>query len=272
MTRPLRLVLPVLLALLPACDPQTGAPPAELARVSEGVQYASVDRLGPHVFLSSIVRTTTNAKGTARSSEEAVEIKWVDWNTFAYRRVVDGEAVMSVTTVEGRPYVLRPDGGATRRDDAEPYRIELRAGWDTWDQALSRFSAVTALTDQGSEVIEGRPARRFTVSLKAPPTEESPQQAERRAIIEREQGVARALSGTVWIDEATAVKLVADVTAEWATGPRVETVTLKLARSAIGQPLDLRAPANAAAAPLLPTEAPPDPAASRSKRPAPREP
>ena len=252
---------PGLLALLlGACAGEVGAPPAELARVSDEVQYASVDRLGPHSFLTSITRSVQAPDEAARQTDEAVEIKWVDWTTFSYRRVVNGEAVMAVTTVQNIPYLTRPDGSAERRDDAEPYRIELRSGWNTWDQALERFASRITLTDQGPDVVEGRPARRYAVSLTPPAAALSPKQADRQARQTRERGEPRSLAGQVWIDAATAVKLVADVTGEWVRGDTVERVTLKMSASGIGQPIDLRAPEHATRAPLVPTESPNPPA------------
>lgn len=258
----------LLLSLL-ACGPEA-TPPASLAAVSEEIQFTSVDRLGPHHFVGSIQRGSRNEAGRTTTTEEAVEITWQDWGTFSYRRVVNGRPVLAVVTLEGQSWVERPDGRWQARGDAEPYRQELRAGWNLWEQALSEYDGRLLLEGASVDVVEGRPARRYTVALRPLPETADPAELDRRRRQATQQGEPTAASGTVALDESTAVRLTADVRAERRVGQTTHTVAITLRRSAIGEPQNISKPEEVAAPvdPLAAAEAPP-PRADRPDKPPP---
>jgi len=221
-----------LIALLIGCRGcQEESPEPSLAEVSEEIQFAAIDQLGPHHLLSTIERTDARDGELLSETTESVEIRWQDWDHFEIRRVVDGRLVSATRVSDGRAWVLRGNDDLwRRRDDAEPYRVQLRQTWNTWDQALELFGERVVLTEAGEAVVESRPARKFAVSL-SPPLQVGPRRARRLA----QDGQPVELGGWLWLDEATAVRLKAEVSGVHEQGARRREVALNLTRGAIGQ-------------------------------------
>ena len=86
------------------------------------------------------------------------------------------------------------------------------------------------LTEEGQTIVEGRPAKRYAVSL-APPSDAA------RAARERQTGAPypESLEGFVVIDEATAVRLEIDVKGVLSEPAGQREVQLKASRTAIGE-------------------------------------
>lgn len=233
-----------------ACGPTDPDAPT-LGDASQEVQFESVDRLGPHRYLASIRHRIVRDDGSVDRSDEAVEIKWQDWDTFEFRRVVDAELQSAVVAVDGRPWSLRSKGRWELREDAEPYRLDLRQSWNAWDQALEPFKDRIELEEEGSELFEGRAVRRYAVRLMPEPEPERAEAAKgkgkrRRKLHEPAAGDALvSLSGRVWVDEGTAVRLQAEVSGELDQRGRRRTVDLQLTRSGIGLAQDIAPPAGA---------------------------
>ena len=248
----------------------------DLAQVSQEVQFESVDKLGPHLYLASIRHRISRSDGSTERSDEAVEIRWQDWDTFTFRRVVDAELQSAVVTVDGRPWTLRSKNRWDRRDDAEPYRLDLRQSWNAWDQALEPFGERIMLTIEGTELFEGRTVRRYKVSLAPEPEPEATPRSKgkrrRKKRHEANQSVTLlSLDGRVWVDEGTAVRLQAEVTGELEQRGRRRTVELQLTRSGIGQPQEIEPPVaprkRARPAPATTNAAPSNPEAPVSSEP-----
>lgn len=243
-----------LLVLLGGCadDPQVAA----LAEVSQQLSFESVDQLGPHHFLGSLRHERERSDGSVGTTDEAVEIRWQDWDSFEYRRTVDSELESAVIARDGVPWALLADGSWREGQDAEPHRLELRQSWNAWDQALEPYRGRIDYTDRGTEVVEGRNARRYGLSLAPlPAPAASPakggksRKAKARAAAEDPQGDRLvSISGEVWVDEATAVRLLADVTAARVHRGRRHTVTLKVVRSDVGRDQKIQPPPNVSAA------------------------
>lgn len=240
-------VLAVVWGLGTGCTP---APTEEvdLGLVSQEIQFQSVDNLGPHKYLASIERAEYRGDDLATKATETFEITWQGWDDFEMRRAVDGESAGVVRVVTGEAWVER-NGRWQSRGDAEPYRQELRQTWSGWDQALDAFRGRVDLVEAEEGVVEARPATRYTVSLR-PERKVGKAKARRRA----REGGPTALSGFVWVDQTTAVRLVAEVQGTTRRGDVSRTVALKLARSAIGQDQGIEPPpkARASRAPILP--------------------
>jgi hypothetical protein len=220
-----------------------------LGDASREVQFESVDRLGPHRYLASIRHRASRPDGGVDRTDEAVEIRWQDWDTFEFRRVVDAELQSAVVTVDGRPWSLRSKGRWELREDAEPYRLDLRQSWNAWDQALEPFKDRILLEEEGAELFEGRAVRRYAVRLAPEPEDANAPRGKgkrRRKLHEpAETTTLVSLSGRVWVDEGTAVRLQADVTGELEHRGRTRTVELQLTRSGIGLAQDIQPPKGA---------------------------
>lgn len=270
-------------ALLAACgdDPRI----AELAEVSQQLSFETVDQLGPHHYLGSLKHEAERSDGSVDRTDEAVEIRWQDWNSFEYRRTVEGELESAVVTRDGTPWQLLSDGSWRKGTDAEPHRLELRQSWNAWDQALEPYLERIRYVDRGTELVEGRQARRYAVELAPEPAvaaeDEDPKAGKRRRA-RAAKAKARAassdrlvsLSGEVWVDESTAVRLLADVEASRVHRGRRHTVRLKVVRSDVGRDQKIKAPAaerpdrrRPAAAPSAPSPAPTSPPSPEEPRP-----
>ena len=246
MTRPC-IIAAALVAALVACDPKPPDPELTLADASEDVIFASVERLGPHRYVASATRTDTRQGRAMADRAETVDIGWESWDRFRYERVVNGSQTMSVIVSDGTPYARHASGSWERKEDAEPYRVQLQSTWSLWDEALEIFGDRVELTLDGEDIVEGRRATRYQVSLRP-----LPEGAKLRASAFE----PTSLSGLVWLDEATAVRLTARVEGEARRGDLVRKVTLRLVRSDFGAPQDIAAPAEARTRDALPTRGP----------------
>ncbi len=236
-----------LVVLVVGCGP-SASDEVDLGQVSQEIQFQSVDNLGPHKYLASVARTESRAGQVAVESVETFEITWQGWDDFEVRRTVDGDPAGVVRVAAGEAWVEK-NGKWQSRGDAEPYRQELRATWSGWDQALDAFRGRVDLLEAEDGVVEGRPARRYTVALRP-----EPKVGKAKAKRQAREGGPTAIEGFVWVDQTTAVRLVADVTGTVQRGDVMRTTHLKLARSGIGQDQGIEPPPKARAdrAPILP--------------------
>lgn len=264
-------------AMWVGCGPSDPDAPT-LGDASREVQFESVDRLGPHHYLASIKHRIIRDDGEVDRTDEAVEIRWQNWDTFEFRRVVNAELQSAVVTVDGRPWSLRSKGRWELREDAEPYRLDLRQSWNAWDQALEPFKERIELEEEGSELFEGRAVRRYAVRLvpesEEPELERGKGKGKRRRKVHQPANTDQliSLSGRVWVDEGTAVRLQAEVTGELEQRGRRRTVDLQLTRSGIGLPQDISPPEGASKRlrpASLPEPTEPDAPADPSQPPAP---
>ena len=245
-----RLVFAQCVLLLAGCDMFGGAPPEHiptLDEVSGQVQFESVERLGSHHFLATVYREEERGGVVSSVSEETVEIKWQDWDHFEYRRLVNGRAKSEVRVVRGHAWVKKGSGKWSRKDDAERYRVQLRGTWSAWDNALESFLDRLLLTEQEGGLVEGRPVRSFAVGLTSEVVERLAAGENKVKVRDGMQRRAREggpvkLSGSVSLDEATAVRLAADVKGVYRRGEVIKRVELKLTRGSIGEPQVIRKP------------------------------
>lgn len=225
----------VLTLLGAGCSRLTG--PAEeelLADASTEVTLASVGQLGPHRMLASI-RRTDERQDKVRTTDEVTELTWQGWDDFHLRRLVDGELTQETLVAGGQAWVRTGDRWEPR-PDAETYRVQLRVTWNMWDAVIGNHREHIELVPDGDDIIEGRPTSRFLLQLK--PDEERPRN-------QRWGFVPEGAQGTVWLDEASAVRLKAEVTTTARRGGVYRTTQLSLQRSNIGQDQGIRPPEGA---------------------------
>lgn len=211
--------------LLLACS--AGEPPAEvaIAEASGQVTWESTALLGPHHYTASVETVRYGQPST-----QSIDVLWADWNNFQVERRRDGRLNSRVLLIDGQVW-QGDDRRMQTSDNAELYRRELATTWNMFEEALRPFETVIVVEKTGETVVEGRPALTYAVSM-SPPGE----------------GLTftpTVLSGTMTVDEGTAVRLLADVsgTVVDAKGtPRITTI--KLARSELGVVPELSAPTN----------------------------
>lgn len=167
----------------------------KLAKASTKVIFASTEALGSHRY-ESRVRRKELREGIAESShDEIVKIDWNDWDNFSYSRTIDDKEVTSIIVSNHIPWLKSYNKPWKEDEDAEPYRLQLRSAWNTWEQYIGSYEDVLSWKSLGSEEIEGRRVTRYELSVD--PT----------VIPPARHLQLTSLSGSVSIDQATAVRL-----------------------------------------------------------------
>jgi len=214
-----------------ACNLSEQPEEVVLAIASEEVTFQSVTMLGPHRYLATISRTEEWGRRDSTQHSEIVEIQWIDWDNFSYKREVDGDVASATRVVEGQAWIRHQERRWDARSDAEPYRVQLQTTWDTWEQTLKPFGERVEMVEVGREELDGREVIKYELLLSPLPQGEV------------DQGLApTSLTGTVWVDVNTAVRLVGVLEGELADGVYRRSVSLKLARSEIGIPQAIAIP------------------------------
>lgn len=278
MSRPYLLLLLTATLGCKGCEEPPAAPVVTLPEAADEATFASVEKLGPHRCTSSITRVDSRDGKTGAAHTEVAEIAWRSWSRFRFTRTLDGRLVSDAVVVDDKPWARAYDGPWEAREDAETFRVQLESTWDSWDTALEPFGERIVFTDAGRELIEGRWAQRYTVSLgpdpeaatagAAPASPEDPASAtagqraapKKKARAHRSGFTPLSLNGTVWIDEQSAVRLMASVEGQVKQGNLVRSISLKLSRSDFDVDLNIDPPPKeqrAKAEPPSFTDAPP---------------
>ena len=228
-------LLGLVLAVLAGCHRQEQAPqdpPETLEQVSQKIGFGTVANLGPHRMEGSITRKVMSNEFTS-DHDTQLTIVWQDWDNFETRRVVDGEVQSHVLVVDARLWVRNSKGRMERQDDPEPYRGELRLLWNFWQEGLEPFHGRVEMEPLELGILEGRPAQRYGLKLAEAP------EGWRSGVTPID------LSGSVWLDQATAVRLLVEDEGSWRVGGEdglLRRMELRLVRSAIGAPQGLMTP------------------------------
>ena len=207
----IRLLAIVALALCAGCEP----PPVveqELVEASREVSFGDIANLGPHRLEASILRAVILDGQRDEVGVDQVQLVWRDWDNFQLARRRGGQIISQVLVDGGSALVRKASGQLVPAPDVEPHRVELRMAWDVWSLGLSVFDGLMSLEHRGDGQLDGRPASQYSVGL-VPDGE-------------RVKGrvVADSIEGTDWIDEATAVRLMAEVVGRWHRVGRDELV------------------------------------------------
>ncbi len=217
--------------LLAACvSGEPVEPEVTLAEASRQVTFASVESLGAHTYLATSTRTESRHGREVSHHEEVVEIRWQDWDNFSHRRTVDGRQAADIVVVDGIAWSRRLGGPWKQKNDAESSRVQLKTTWDTWEQTISAFGDQVVMTEGETEPVEGRSARHYTLSLsELPPAGDAATQP-------------LALSGDLWVDEASAVRLTGKLAGIIGREGYRRQVELQIVRTAIGMPQNITLP------------------------------
>ncbi len=205
--------------------------------ISTEIQFQSVAELGSHTMTAQILRKDVRNGQVTSNNDETLELVWNDADSFSNKVLRDGQIQSESRVVDGVPYSLRRGGTWVQKEDAEPMRVSVYTTWNVWENALDLFSDRIAYSDPVADIYEGRDVRRYTVSLAA--SEARSQKAARRY---RRDGEPIHLTGQVWLDGETAVRLKAEVTGRWKKGDLEKIVQLSMARSDLGQTQAVSAP------------------------------
>ena len=203
--------------------------------VSQTLTFDSVSRLGPHHAIASIHRQERRDGAVSTESTESIELAWNSAESFHFQRWVDGALTIEAIVHEGQCASRNGRGPWRAEIDGEQARMDVYTSWNAWDEALSAFKNRMEFVDQGAAVVDGRPARRFKVSLRS---EDKTSKRQKRSA----RMLPHHLEGELIIDQATAVRLRTEVTAVEKQGTVRRNTTLKITRSGIGSAQGIQAP------------------------------
>ncbi len=173
------------------------APPAVLTEASREVTFGTMQELGTHTLQASWTRRVGPAEGGGQETAEAFLLRWQDPDHWELRRERQGRVQSHVIIWDAIAWVSGPKG-LKRRGDGELYRVQLASGWDPWQLVLAGFNDQLGLVRVGEEMVDGRKAWRHDLVLKPP-------------LPGRRAWTPTQVEGAVWLDEALAVRLGAEV-------------------------------------------------------------
>ena len=220
--------------LLLACSEPPAAPEERVAAADRAI-LASAAELGSYQSTASVLRTWTGKEGATRSLKEDFELRWEDPDRWSLILSRDGRQTQRAVVFGGVPYLSIGDRPLERRGDAEPLRVQLAAAWNPWEQAIQPFADQLGYVEAREDLWEGRAVRVFTLSAKAPPPKSRP------------SWVIREVQGEVWLDEATSVRLKADLKIGAQGKKEALEMVFSLQVTGIGSPTSLTDPAGEAA-------------------------
>ena len=223
------------LAFAGCTEQPTEPPPPTIEGVSQQITFDSVSDLGPHYSVGSIQRTDTRSGNEKFEQSESIEIAWNSWESFHFQRGVDGEPTFEAIVHEGTSSTRNGRGAWKTSRDGESARLDVYTAWNTWDEALAGFKGRIGFEPHGETIIDGRPAKQFTLVLLPKPVRSKRPKRARRLQPHR-------LEGEVSIDKATAVRLRATVHAVAKQGNLVRHTEFKIRRSGIGEVQSIEAP------------------------------
>jgi hypothetical protein len=214
-------------------DPAEAPPTIE--GVSQQITFDSVTRMGAHHATASIHREELREGVLSSESTEAIDIAWNSSESFHFQRLVDGSLTFEAIVHEGKS-AHRDGRGPWRSEyDGEGARTDVYTAWNAWDEALAGFKDRVDFEDLGATVVDGRPARRFSVSL-------LPEVKTSKRVRHSKRMRPQHLEGEVILDMATAVRLRAQVKAVEKQGTVRRRTTLTISRSGLGEIQGIQAP------------------------------
>ncbi len=220
--------------LLLACSDPPAAPEERVAAADRAI-LASAAELGSYQSTATVLRTWTGKEGATRSLKEDFELRWEDPDRWSLILSRDGRQTQRAVVFGGIPYLSIGDRPIERREDAEPLRVQLAAAWNPWEQAIQPLSDQLSYSEVREDLWEGRAVRVFSLSAKEPSPKSRP------------SWVIREVQGEVWLDEATSVRLKADLKLGAQGKKESMDLTFSLQITGIGSPTSLTDPAEEAA-------------------------
>ena len=204
----------------------------KLAKASTKVIFASIEPLGSHVFRSKVRRKEYRGEKELSSHDEIVEIMWQDWDNFQYTRTIDTKEVSALIVHNHIPWLRSYNKPWKKYEDAEPYRVQMRSAWNTWEQYLGTYEEQLSWRILETTERDGRPVTRYEITL------------DTTKIAQKKNLNLSSLSGSVTVDTATAVRLYTELEMVLSSENYKKEIDIQLQRSDIGNVLEITPPSN----------------------------
>lgn len=202
------------------CASDVDLQPDDLVEASQKVIFAATETIGPHRFQAISTRQEYRGDSLELESTEILDIEWHSWDSFSFAHTVDGESTLEVVVTNGACWKKMYGGEWERRLDAEPYRVQLRQKWNVWERVTQPFEMGLSFISIGEEQIEDRSTHHYQLDFTGVENSQSGLKPER-------------ISGDIWVDTATAVRLLGNVRAELSSDSYLKVLSLKLSRTEI---------------------------------------
>lgn len=220
----------MLLTLLLACS---GSPPPEKrVDATRTLTFTTLEQLGPYRMEASVERTLQYAGGEPQRTLTTMQLAWRTPDQWELHRTRNGRPITHAIVYDGSGWLATGEGRMNRLNDAEPLRADLARTWDVWSETFGGLADRFAYTEVGLETVSGRPAEHHTVSLLPPPAK----------VKGRHPWVPTAVSGDVWLDEATSLRVQAKVSVSAEGKGQTQEITLLLAVSDVGADIPITQP------------------------------
>jgi len=229
-----RLSLPILLlavsltSCLDHCRPETPSLPDPKTRAVEAergppsMSPGTLRALGPHVWEASLDVRGDRA-GLWPSREIVSKLAWADLDRSMFEEISGGR-LQRVLHVGDDVYRLGSKDGLYRKtSQLGGNTIIQRRTTQLWDQALTGFARQLAWGNLGPDRIDGRAVTVWKLELAPPPALDSTQIVSPDVAASR-LGLAThplALSGTVYVDDATGNRILAEVEGRFVASTQV---------------------------------------------------
>lgn len=202
----------------------------QLAKASTEVIFASIEPLGSHRFQSKVRRKELRDMNVVSSHDELVEVEWQDWDNFRYTRTIDTKEVHALIVHHHIPWFRTYAKPWKQYEDAEPYRLQLRSGWNTWEQYLGTYEKQLSWRVLEETQLEGRPVTRYELTLGS-------------ASMPAQQNLTlTSLTGSVTVDSSTATRLYTEVKMVLSSENYTKEIDIQLKRTDIGRPIEITPP------------------------------
>ena len=175
------------------------SPEDKLAAASNTVIFASVEKLGPHLYEAKTRRKEIREGKITSNHDETIIIDWQDWDNFRYSRTLDTKEVSNLIVSDHVPWLKGTSQKWTKYEDAEPYRTELRTSWNTWEQYVGRYEHLITWKPIGEDRLSDRTVTRYEILYQPDDTT--------RKQLEPQNLRLSSLSGSIAVDQATAVRI-----------------------------------------------------------------
>ena len=205
-----------------------------VAQVAETATFETLQSLGSHRTEALTLQKQWVDGGVPEERDSAVVLSWDGPERFQWRTLRDGKLRQEILLAEGAGWVRSTNRPYALLDSLDVHKAALGEHWEIWDTALEPFKGRVDLQPAGDGLVEGRTAWHYTVGLLPAP-----------ANARDTRTTLTSLEGSVWIDKATAVRLIAEVSGAWTTQgrrPLHHSVEFSLIRSGFGEPQGVRPP------------------------------
>jgi hypothetical protein len=198
-----------------------GGGPGDAERGPPDMSPGTLRALGPHVWDASLDVRGDRA-GLYSSREVVSKLVWADLDRSLFEEIAGGRLNREIRIADDVWRLNAHDGQYRHTTEVGGTIIQLRT-LEFWDQAVAGFARQLAWQRLGADAIDGRPVTVWKLQLAPPPALDSSDLVSPSFAATR-LGLATtpiSLNGTVYVDDATGNRLLAEVSGRFVAAAMV---------------------------------------------------